>query len=109
MMHSTQHYNRLSFLRCIAYHCGVPLEAELSAVSFQTFACFHDRGISGLLCRRMPTNVRFLSSSDSANCTLVKKLSAVTLQPLYCKGEHSSCTMLLSKFLFASSTSCLPV
>ena len=42
MMHSTQHYNRLSFLWYIAYHCGVPLEVELSAVSFPTFTCFHD-------------------------------------------------------------------
>ena len=43
MMHSNQNYIRLSFPRYIAYHCGVPLEAELSAVSFPTFTCFHDR------------------------------------------------------------------
>ena len=41
--------------------------------------------ISGLFCRRVPTNVRFLSSSDSANCLLVKKLSAVSLRPC-CNG-----------------------
>ena len=68
MMHGTQHYNRLFFLRYIAYHCGVPFETELSGVSFATFfLAFMIGGISGLFCRRVATNVKYLSSSDSAS------------------------------------------